>query len=587
MRMGSKHKIKRRFTALVLALGMAPLSWAGPPGDAAPPPPAGASTTQPKASSATSSSKPVAPSPLAAELEQLKASVEAQSQAIDEHSKELESERAALSEELERIAALETKLGVSPPPDSAAGGASGAAPNVAAAQALVATPATQAQGAQRPQDLSNRIGNLEDRLKTFGPFTFSGDVRLRDEPSFGGPPNRSLDQNRERFRLRFNVDAKLNDDFSGGFSLASGDINNPISDNQTVGNFYARKPIAIDTAFVEYSPHQFHALSLVGGKFAYPWYNTELVWDKDLRPEGAGETLAFDLKSTPVLKRIALVGFEMPFTQVAGVSLNNKSLATSAVYGGQLQTTWQLTSWLKFGAFTGFYNYHNADPIALALAKASASNPQTPLTGLLPLVGNTVQNSILTTTATNVVTVGGTAYPTGVTSVTNAQFASKFGLFDSLARFDVTTPWQRWPISIIGDYVQNTEACANVNNLLAAPANTSSVHFSQSTNFACNSRQRRGYWAEAQVGRAQKRGDWQFDYTRMFIEREAVLSNFNYSEILQGSNVTEHRAMIIYQAHRNVQLSFTGLIGRPLNFDSTKPPQDWLKRLQFDLIYTF
>jgi hypothetical protein len=576
--------------ALILAIGVAPLSWAGPPDGNTVPPASGsaAAATQPKESSATSSSQPAAPSPVEAELEQLKASVEAQSQAIDEHSKELESERAALSEELRRIAALETKLGASPSPDTGAGGTSGSAPHAAAAQALVSVPQTQAQGAQTPQDLSNRIANLEDRLKTFGPFTLSGDIRLREEPFFGGPANGSLDQNRERFRLRFNVDAKLSNDFSGGFSLASGDINDPTTTNQTVTGFYARKPIAIDKAFVQYTPHQFDHLTLISGKFAYPWYNTELTWDKDLNPEGAAEILAFDLKSTPVLKKIALVGFELPFTQVAGVSVGDKSLVSSVVYGGQLQTTWQLARWLKFGAFSGFYDYHNADPIALALAKANAKNPQTPLTGSLPLgSGNTVQNSILTTMATNVVTIGGTAYPTGVTSVTNAQFASKFGLFDSLARFDVATPWQRWPISIIGDYVQNTEACANVNNLLAAPANTSSVHYSQSTNFACNSHQRRGYWAEAQVGRAQKRGDWQFDYARIFIEREAVLSNFDYSDIRQGSNVTQHRAMIIYEAHRNVQLSFTALIGRPLNFDSTKPPEDWLKRLQFDLIYSF
>ena len=183
--------------------------------------------------------------------------------------------------------------------------------------------------------------------------------------------------------------------------------------------------------------------------------------------------------------------------------------------------------------------------------------------------------------------MGGSAYPTGVTTISNAQFASKFGLFDSLATFDVSTPWQRWPVKLIGDYVQNTEACANVNNLQPAPTNTASVQYSQSTNFACNSHQRRGYWGEIQLGKASKRGDWEFDYTRIFIEREAVLSNFNYSEILQGSNVSEHRAEILYQAHRNVQLSFTALIGRPLNFGSTTPPEDWLKRLQFDLIYSF
>jgi hypothetical protein len=528
-------------------------------------------------------------SPVVLELKELEETVAAQTKQFDEHSKELDAERAALRDELTRIANLETALGVTPEAPAAADPSTVAAAPVTAA--VVATPGDAGQQNTQttvPQDWSTRVGNLEDRLKDFGPFSFSGDIRLRDEPFFGGPSNQSLDQNRERFRVRFNINAKLNDDFSGGFSLASGDINDPTTTNQTLANFYTRKTIAIDKAYVQYNPHEFKELTLIGGKFAYPWYNTELTWDKDLNPDGAAETLVFNT-DTPVLKKIAFVGFELPFAQVAKTaSPTDQSAATSIVYGGQLQTTFQLAKWLKFGAFTGYYDYHDADAIALALARASSKNPQTPFTGLLPLgTGNTVQNSILTTTATNEVTVGGTSYPTGVTSISNAQFASKFGLFDSIARFDITTPSDKWPIAIIGDYVQNTEACANVPFLEAAPANTASVHYSQSTNFSCNANQRRGYWGEIQVGRAQQRGDWQFDYTRIFIEREAVLSNFDYSDIRQGSNVSEHRAMVIYQVHRNVQTDFTALIGRPLNFAGTTPPQPWLERLQFDLIYTF
>jgi hypothetical protein len=45
--------------------------------------------------------------------------------------------------------------------------------------------------------------------------------------------------------------------------------------------------------------------------------------------------------------------------------------------------------------------------------------------------------------------------------------------------------------------------------------------------------------------------------------------------------------MVIYQFENNVQLSFTGLFGRPLNLGSTKPPENWLKRLQFDVVYSF
>jgi hypothetical protein len=130
-----------------------------------------------------------------------------------------------------------------------------------------------------------------------------------------------------------------------------------------------------------------------------------------------------------------------------------------------------------------------------------------------------------------VVNVNGTSEPTGVTSIANAQFASKFALFDSIARFDVKTPSERWPVAIIGDFVQNTRACANVGNILPTPVNTATIKYTQSENFSCDPRQRRGYWAEAEIGRILQKHDLQFGYTRMFIEREAVLSNLNYNQM--------------------------------------------------------
>ena len=71
------------------------------------------------------------------------------------------------------------------------------------------------------------------------------------------------------------------------------------------------------------------------------------------------------------------------------------------------------------------------------------------------------------------------------------------------------------------------------------------------------------------MGRLQQKGDWQLGYTRIYIEREAVLSNFNYSDIRQGSNVTEHRIDGFYQFDRSVQLGAAALIGRPLAYKRT------------------
>jgi hypothetical protein len=441
----------------------------------------------------------------------------------------------------------------------------------------------------RPREVPEKGIDTENRLKTIGPLTLSGDLRVRDEPFFDGPRDQSLVRNRERFRLRFNANANLGDDLRVGFSLSTGDVNDPISTNQTLNQFYTRKPIAVDKAFINYRPNALKTLTLIGGKFAYPWCNTELTWDKDLNPEGLAQILSWNFERTPALRKMALIGFELPFTEVAGTALANQSIVQSVAYGGQLQTAWEFASWLRFSAYGGFDDFHNADPIALALAGASSKNPQTPFLGLLSLGsgGNTIQNSITTTAATTIVTVNETAYPTGIKTVTNAQFASKFGLLDAIARFDVKTRFERWPIVVIGDYVQNTRACANVSKILVAPANTPTVKYAQSVSAPCVSRERRGYWGEARFGRTQQRGDWQLAYTRILIEREAVLGSFNFSDMRQGSNVTEHRLEAFYQTHRDVQLGFTALIGRPLNWNITAAPEPFLKRLQFDVVYKF
>src|SRR5262249_3697285 len=152
------------------------------------------------------------------------------------------------------------------------------------------------------------------------------------------------------------------------------------------------------------------------------------------------------------------------------------------------------------------YNYHNADPISLAVQKANLKNPTTPLTGTLPLNATGFQNSVFVTTQSGIVTVSGTPIPTGVKTITDTQFASKFALLDSIARFDLQTFSAKWPVTLIGDYVQNMAACDNLNNLRAKPANTSTATFSQALSTPCVSNQRRAYWAEARFGRAQDKG---------------------------------------------------------------------------------
>src|ERR1700730_5924433 len=477
--------------------------------------------------------------------------------------REIASLRAALRDQQELTARLAAKLNVASPALIVAEPISPALPipAVGAGQIDLAQ-----KVAQLESDLGNSQRNLEGRLKNLGPFVFSGDLRLRAEPTFGGPVDRSQDRFRARIRLRFNAEAQLNDQLKGGFSIASGDLNNPISTNQTTNQYATRKPLAIDRAYATYNPSWFRPLTLTGGKFAYPWFNTELVWDKDLNPEGAGETLAFNVK-TPLLKKFSVVGFQLPFAENKRTAVNDKSFYNTMVYGEQLQTFWQLGSRVKLSAYASFYDWKYADSIALSVATANNASPDN---GLLALNSNGLQNSIAAVTVSNAVT--------GAKTITSAQFASKFGILDSLAQFDIQTPYKRWPIIIVGDFAQNTRACENLRNIPAAAV------FSA----PCDPHARHAYWLEGRIGRTDRKGDWQFGYTRLVIEREAIMGAFHYSDIFPAHNVDVHRSEVLYQLFRNVTLQLNALIGRPLVTAGSPPPaQPLWERLQFDVTYKF
>jgi Putative porin len=474
---------------------------------------------------------------------------------------EIASLRAALRDQQELTAQLVAKLNAASAGSTAAESVTAAPPAVRAGQADLAQKVSQLE-----TDMGSSQRNLEERLKTFGPFAFSGDFRLRAEPTFGGPVDQSQDRFRERIRLRFNAEAKLNDQFKGGISLASGDLNNPISTNQTLNQYDTRKPIAIDRAYATYTPSWFKPLTLTGGKFSYPWYNTELVWDKDLNPEGAGETLAFNV-NTPLLKKFSVVGFQLPFAENKRTATNDKSLYNTMVYGEQLQTFWQFGDRVRLNAYAGYYDWKFADSIALSLLTANSASPDD---ALLALSNNGQQNSIATETVTNPTT--------GAKTITSAQFASKFGILDSLAQLDIVTASERWPLTFIGDFAQNTRACENVRNIPAAAVYSA----------PCDPHARHGYWLETSIGRTQKKGDWQFSYTRIMIQREAVIGAFNYSEIFPASNVEIQRPEILYQLFDNVTLQLNGLFGRPLvTAGSPAPVQPLWERLQFDMTYKF
>ncbi|MGH9778175.1 MAG: putative porin [Candidatus Acidiferrales bacterium] len=366
--------------------------------------------------------------------------------------------------------------------------------------------------------------SLGDKIKGLGNFTFSGDVRVRYEPFFGG--TQTQDRHRERFRARFNANAKFSDEISGGLSIASGELTDPISTNQTLTQFFERKTIAIDRAFIAYNPKWYKPLTLTGGKFGYTWYRTEQTFDSDLNPEGFSQAFSWKINN-PVLQRITLVGAELPFNEVG-------SSNDSFLYVAQVGSFWKFGDRIRLTGYAGFYNWHLADPVRQAQVAGT-------------LTGSSNSN----------------------TTAPGNLYASKFAILNLIGRVDIDTGKSRWPLMLQLDFTNNTRPCTNI--FVAT----------------CNPRDRSGWWGEVQVGKTAEKGDINFGYTFIRIEREAVLAAFNFSDLRQPTNVVTHRFNFGYQAFKNITLAYTLLVGRQLQTATSPTEEPWLKRMQFDVFYKF
>lgn len=112
---------------------------------------------------------------------------------------------------------------------------------------------------------------------------FRGDVRLRYQ--FNDNENNVYNQHRGRYRLRFFVDAKVNEKVYTGFGFASGSSVDPRSTNQTFDGNFSKKPLWIDYVFAEYNAADW--LAFTAGRNKNPlWLTSDMLWDTDINPEG-------------------------------------------------------------------------------------------------------------------------------------------------------------------------------------------------------------------------------------------------------------------------------------------------------------
>ena len=392
-----------------------------------------------------------------------------------------------------------------------------------------------AQPAQTP-------AKVDELYRKFGAITLSGDVRFRTETftnqGFDSPvdlPSRV----RMRIRARLAIDGVINRHLEWGARVATGSLTDPVSTNQTLTDFFERKPVALERAFVRFdSKGERAGVQLVAGKFEPTFRRTQMVWDDDVNVEGASEAIYF--KTTSSLTQIKLVAFQLPFDEL---SVGKDGM----LYGGQAQTDWKLSTSVSANVNVGLYDWVRADRVLFALG-ASPFQVNGGISSNSGVSG--LQNGLVGTT--NRIIRNDAGIPVG--------FVADFNLFDVLANIT----WQarqRVPVTFTFDYVRNLSSRVDD--------------------------ERNGYWGTVQVGQTREKGDWLLGYGFTRIEQDAVLVPFNFSDIL-ASNSRVHMPTFAYQVANGVTFQWSGLFSQRVNKVFPLSPDNRIQnRMHFEVVYKF
>jgi hypothetical protein len=479
----------------------------------------------------------------------------------------------------------------------------------------LASPSPQQQGAaaknpQTEQPLEARVSALEQQskksgetLSKLGSITFSGDVRLRYESQFGllnalpnaeNPAivgNELSERGRARVRARLALRGTIGKQFDWGLRLATGTTPDVVSTNQTLTDFFGRKSFAVDQAFISYKPSPVPGLRLQAGKFETPWLFTEMTIDADVMPEGLNETYSRDFKKAGALKNVTLVAWQLPMLERApGFVLNSAGQLDAeashragrdlALYGAQVRARFDVTKHAALTLSAADLNFNGTQFITPA--QVFGASLQVPVTFTIPATATTPAQTVsATVNIPRDLLVNGSSLgvSVGSTNATNrdGRLSSGYNLVDLIGKLEWTGS-KRFPVTALLDFVTNTQ----VRDVIAPGGRVLENH------------ENNGYWAELQVGKARERGDALFGYTFVRIEKDAILAPFNFSDILQSTDVRAHRFLASYTVDPRVTLSLTAIVSQRPNgllgaFGAT--PAGSLNRpsvrLQFDTLFRF
>ena len=417
--------------------------------------------------------------------------------------------------------------------------------------------------------------------------TMFGDMRLRylggytDETNFTQVPNfqsindaggaglagadaflnTTEDIDRGQVRLRVGLFAQVSDRFGMGVRLATGNDTNPISRNQTLGDYNSSWDIVIDHAYLQfatlgYGDDEGHNLRLRGGRLPNPFFYSPILWDSDLTLDAL--TAEYDGPLYGPVRWFTNLGYIF----LLGEEANRAESSTDKknFWGGQFGLDFDIGERVDLKLAGAWYDFND-------------------ITGEL----NDFESNSKDWTAPAFIVKGNTVFDIRNDLDPNTNLfalASEFELLNLSAELDFSFD-ENIHVILTGDYVEN----------MGFDVDDVSARVGETVN-----EKNKGWFTNLQVGwpKTIRRGSWNIFGGYRYLERDAVVDAFSDSDFhAGGTDAKGWHAGINYGVANNVwlrarYLSADDIDGAPAGFvDNDNEPVEFtplaIDILQVDL----
>lgn len=219
---------------------------------------------------------------------------------------------------------------------------------------------------------TDRLSSFEQKLAWAAKTQVKGDVRVRyEDVNVDGATSGSPNRDRERIRARFGIYSEINPQVDTGIRVATGSGSDSRSTNQSMDNYFDKKQLWLDQAYIDFHPDAIKDLHLIGGKMNQPWVSMgDVIWDGDINPEGFAATYKHSLGGAELF---GSAGYFNLKDNVDGEGVQFRH--DLRLYSGQLGARFAPTDSMKVTLGGSIYTYDNGKNDGNAALAINGNDP--------------------------------------------------------------------------------------------------------------------------------------------------------------------------------------------------------------------